>query len=72
MREVDHESIRINFERVDEDLAEINRKYFGQVYDMNSLKQSSGSSLTTDSDENGTGSDFEFEGLEYFSEVDEE
>ena len=72
MSELDHESIRINFERVDEDLAEINRKYFGQVYDMNSLKQSSGSSLTTDSDENGTGSDFEFEGLEYFSEVDEE
>jgi hypothetical protein len=57
---------------VDEDLAEINRKYFGQVYDMNSSKQSSGSTLTTDSDENETGSDFEFEGLEYFSEVDEE
>ncbi len=37
---------------------------------MESSKGSRGSSLTADSEESG--SDFEFEGLEYFSEVDEE
>ena len=37
---------------------------------MHSSKESAGSSLTADSDESG--SDFDFEGLEYFSEVDDE
>jgi hypothetical protein len=51
MSELDHESIkmmRMDFERVDDELAQINRKYFGQLYDMDSSKQSSGSTVTTD------------------------